>query len=166
MKFLLPCLAAMSLAGCALSHGQSTPMASISISTAPAATNSASASRILLIDSSSMPVGGGTATLIIGALQRTNGVYCGNYTMKVSPYFFETEKGRLAIVVSDESLAILKQGKVAVIIGTATSNGKGGKSRHIDATATPANNNRGMLKLWFLSGTREMIFAPAYHFGV
>jgi hypothetical protein len=95
-----------------------------------------------------------------------DGVYSGDYTIKVSPYFFKNEKGKLSIIVSDESLATLNEGKVAAIIGTATTSGQGGKSRHIDATATPINTNRGMLKLWFISGTRKMIFEPAYHFGV
>jgi hypothetical protein len=111
-----------------------------------------------------MPIAGGKATLIIGALQRTKGVYTGDYKIKVFPYFSKNEKGKLAIVVSDESLAKLNRGKVAAIIGTATTNGKGGRSRHIDATATPININRGTLKLWFMAGNRKMIFAPAYHF--
>ena len=81
----------------------------------------------------------------------------------MSPYFWKNEKGRLAIVVSDETLAKINQGKAATIIGTATTSGKGGMSRHIDATATPANIDRGTLKLWFASGDRIMIFEPAYH---
>jgi hypothetical protein len=84
--------------------------------------------------------------------------------IKVFPYFFKNEKGRLAIVVSDASLAGINQGKVEAIIGTATTSGKGGRSRHIDATATPADINRGTLKLWFTAGNRKMIFEPAYHF--
>src|ERR1039458_3145735 len=105
--------------------------------------NSAAADRILLIDPSSMPVAAGKATLIIGALQRVNGVYTGDYKIKVFPYFLKNEKGRLAIVVSDKSLAEVNQGKVAAIIGTATTSGNGGKARHIDATATPINRDRG-----------------------
>ena len=125
---------------------------------------SAPANRILIIDPSSMPVAGGTATLTIGPLQRADGVYSGDYHISVSPYFFKNEKGRLAIVVSDESLAEMAQGKAAAIIGTATTSGPGGESRHIDATATPADINRGTLKLWFTSaGNRKMIFEPAYH---
>ena len=128
-------------------------------------TNSAPANRILMIDSSSMPVAAGKATLTIGALQRADGVYSGDYKIKVFPYFLQNEKGRLAIVVSDESLVGLNQGKVAAITGTATTNGKGGRTRHIDATATPADINRGTLKLWFTTaGNRKMIFEPAYHF--
>jgi hypothetical protein len=137
---------------------------SIGTSTAHASANSAPSDRILVIDPSSMPIAGGKATLIIGALQRTKGVYAGDYKIKVFPYFSKNEKGTLAIVVSDLSLAKLNQGKVAAIIGTATTNGKGGRSRHIDATATPFNMNRGTLKLWFMAGNRKMIFAPTYHF--
>jgi hypothetical protein len=130
---------------------------------APAPTNSAPSGRLLMIDSSSMPVGGGRATLIIGTLQRADGVYTGDYQIKVFPYVFENERGRLAIVVSDESLAGINQGKVVAIIGTATTTGKGGLSRHIDATATPVDLNHGTLKLWFMAGKREMTFEPAYH---
>ena len=130
---------------------------------APGWTNIASTNRILIIDPSSMPVALGKATLTIGMLQRVDGVYSGNYKIKVSPYFLKSEKGRLAIVVSDQSLARLDLGKVTAIMGIATTGGKGGRSRHIDGTATPADNNRGTLKLWFTAGDRKMIFEPAYH---
>lgn len=133
--------------------------------TAAASTNSTPANRILMIDVSSMPVAAGKATLTIGALQRVNGVYSGDYKIKVFPYFLKNEKGTLAIVVSDESLAKINQGKVVAIIGIATTSGAGGRSRHIDATATPADINRGTIKLWFTTtGNRKMVFAPAYHF--
>jgi hypothetical protein len=132
--------------------------------TAPLSTHSAAAGRGLVIDASSMKVGGGKATLIIGPLQRVDGVYTGDYKLKVFPYFYKNEKGRLAIVVSDELLAQVDQGKVAAIIGTATTSGKNGKCRHIDATATPADINHGTLKVWFTAGGRDMIFEPDYHF--
>jgi hypothetical protein len=136
---------------------------SISNHAASASTHGHPAGPMLMIDPSSMPVGGGRATLIIGALQRMGGVYTGDYQIKVFPYVFENEKGRLAIVVSDESLTGINQGKVMAITGTATTSGKGGKSRHIDATATPIDINNGTLKLWFMAGNRKMIFEPAYH---
>jgi len=127
-------------------------------------TNSTAANRILIIDPSSMPVAAGKATLTIGPLLRAGGVYSGDYKISVFPYFFNNEDGRLAIFVSDESLAGIAQGKAEAIIGTATTSGKGGRSRHIDATATPADLNCGTLKLWFMAGDRKMIFEPAYHF--
>jgi hypothetical protein len=132
--------------------------------TTPASTNSAPNFQTLMIDSSSMPVDAGTATLIIGALQRANGVYAGNYQIKVFPWFLKNENGTLAINVSDESLAMINHGKVAAITGTATTSGTGGKSRPIGATATPADINHGNLRLWFMAGDRKMTFEPAYHF--
>jgi hypothetical protein len=127
-------------------------------------TNPASAGRILLIDPSSMPVTGGKATLIIGPLRRADGIYTGDYKLKVFPYFLKNEKGSLAINVSDESLAEAGQGRVVLITGTATTSGKNGKTRHVDVTATPDGINHGTLKLLFTAGNRKMIFEPAYHF--
>jgi hypothetical protein len=134
------------------------------IDAAPNSTDAGSANRILMIDPSSMRVDTGKVTLTIGSLRRVGGVYSGDYRIQVFPYFFKHEKGRLAIVVSDESMAELTGGRVAAIIGTATTSGKRGQSRHIDATATPVDVNHGMLKLWFMSGDRKMVFMPAYHF--
>jgi hypothetical protein len=131
---------------------------------APAPTNSDAAGRVLMIDSSSMPVGAGNATLIIGPLQRTNGIYTGDYKLKVFPWFLKNEKGRLAIVVSDELLAEAGQGKVVTITGTATTSGKNGRTRHVEVTATPEDVNHGTLKVLFLAGSRKMTFEPAYHF--
>jgi hypothetical protein len=131
---------------------------------AAAATNSVATNRVLIIDPSSTPVAAGRAALTIGALQRTGDIYGGSYQMKVSPYFFKSEKGQLAIVVPEAALALIRQGKVATVIGTATTSGADGQARHIDAIATPVNNDRGTLKLWFMSGDRKMIFEPAYHF--
>jgi hypothetical protein len=130
----------------------------------PTLTNTASTNRVLLIDASSMPVPGGKATLTIGELRRVDGVYTGDYKFKVFPYFLKNEKGRLAIVVSDASLAEVNQGKAAAVTGTATASGKSGKCRVIAATATPADMDHGTLKLWFMAGERKMIFEPAYHF--
>lgn len=111
-----------------------------------------------------MPVAGGRATLTIGTLLRTEGVYTGAYRINVSPYFYKNEIGKLNIIVSDESLAKLSRGAGTDIKGSATSGGKGGATRRIAATATPANSERGTLKLWFMSGDRKMTFEPAYRF--
>jgi hypothetical protein len=130
----------------------------------PGSSEAGPANRILMIDSSSMPVAAGKATLTIGALHRAGGVYTGDYKMKVFPYFFKSENGTLAIEVSDASLARMNKGQAAAIIGTATTGGKHGETRHIDAIATPLDIDHGTLKLWFMSGNRKMIFRPGYRF--
>jgi hypothetical protein len=131
---------------------------------APGAANFALNNRVLMVDSSSIAVDGGKATLTVGALKREHGVYSGAYKVSVFPYFFKNERGRLAIVVSDKSLADIDRGKITTVIGTATKSGRGGICRHVDATATPTDINCGTVKLWFASGNKTMIFEPRYHF--
>jgi len=155
---------ALLLAKTRASATNSTATNSVSIPEAAAFTNSASTNLTLIIEPSSMPVDAGKATLTIGALQRVGGVYTGDYKVTVFPYFLKNEKGTLAIIVPDESLAKINQGQVVAITGTATTGGKGERARPIEAMATPADINHGNLKLWFMAGDRKMIFEPAYHF--
>ena len=124
---------------------------------------SAAGERLLLIAPSSTAVAKGKITLTIGALRRVDGVYTGDYKIRVFPYFFKNDKGRLAISVPDAALAGIQQGRAAAVVGTATS-GKNGQVRSITATATPANPDHGTLKLWFTAGDHKLIFEPAYHF--
>ena len=126
-------------------------------------TSFASTNRVLIIDASSTPVATGKATLRIGVLRRDAGVFAGEYEIQVSPLFFKGEKGKLAIVVSDESLAQVHNRKLVEVTGTATTSG-GGKTRRIDAIATPSDSDQGTLKLWFVAGERKMVFETAYHF--
>jgi len=130
---------------------------------APPAAPVVATDQTLLIDPCSAPVAAGKATLIIGELHRTNGVYRGNYKLKVFPYFYKNDSGRLAIMVSDENLAEVNQGKTVAVIGTATTSASSGRTRHIEATAKPAGTNSGTLTLWFTAGERKMTFTSTYH---
>ena len=129
-----------------------------------ASTNSTATNRILLIDRSSMSVEAGKATLTIGPLERTNGVYTGDYKLTVFPWFLNNENGKLAIFVSDETLAEANRGRVVTVAGTATASGKVGQCRQIVAIATPGDQDHGTLKLRIIAGSRKMTFTPAYHF--
>ena len=126
-------------------------------------TDTNSASRVLLLDNSTMPLPAAKATLIIGPLTLTNGLYVGDFKVKVFPYFFKSDRGRLAINASDATLAAFNQGKAVTVTGTATST-KNGVVRQIEITATPKDSNRGTVSLWFMAGKQKMIFTPAYHF--
>ena len=100
--------------------------------------------------------------MTIGPLNRTNGVYTGDYKLTVFPWFLNNENGKLAIFVSDETLAEANQGRVVMVAGTATA--KGGQLRQIVAIATPGDQDHGTLKLRIIAGSRKMTFTPAYHF--
>jgi hypothetical protein len=132
----------------------------------PVSTNPATADRVLLIDRSYMRVTAGKATLTVGPLQRTNGVYTGDYKFTVFPWIQNNENGRLAIFVSDESIAEANLGKVVTNSGMAIPSGNDVTCRPIVAIATPIDKDHGTLKLTFMAGRWKMIFTPAYHFAV
>lgn len=121
------------------------------------------ASRPLILENSTMPLPTAKATLIIGPLTRTNGFYVGDFRVKVFPYFYKSDWGRLAINVPDQALAAVNQGNAVAITGTSTSN-KNGIVRQIAITAMPKDRERGTISLWFMAGDQKMIFTPAYHF--
>jgi hypothetical protein len=130
---------------------------------APTATNSLANDRMLILENSTMALPTAKATLIVGPLARTNGVYVGDFRVKVFPYFFKSDWGRLAINVPDQALATVNQGKAAAISGTSTS-AKNGIVRHVEITATPKDRDHGTVSLWFMVGEQKMIFTTAYQF--
>jgi hypothetical protein len=128
---------------------------------APPQTNSAG--RVLILENSTMPLTTAKATLIIGPLTHTNSLYVGDFKVTVFPYFFKSDRGRLAINVPDKALAAVNQGKTVTVTGTSTST-KNSIIRHIEITATPKDCDHGTISLWFMVGDQKMIFTPAYHF--
>jgi hypothetical protein len=120
--------------------------------------------RVLMIEQSSTKVAGGKATLIIGPLKRTNDIFGGRFEMKVVPYFFKNDKGMLAIEITADCFAKASKGLAVDITGTATTAGKNGIVRPINAVATPVDNDHGALKLWFDVEDRKMVFDTNYRF--
>ena len=112
-----------------------------------------------------MPLPAAKATLIVGPLTRTNGVYVGDFKVKVFPYFFKSDHGRLAIAVPDQALAAFNQGQTVSVTGTATST-KNGKVRQVEITAMPKDHDHGTVSLWFMVGDQKMIFTLAYQFTI
>ncbi len=132
------------------------------ISTPSPATNTV-AGRSLILEKSTMELPTAWATLIVGPLTRTNGIYVGDFRVKVFPYYFKSDWGRLAINVPDQALAAINHGKPAAITGTSTS-GKNGVVRQIQITANPKDSEHGTVSLWFMVEDRKMTFNPAYQF--
>lgn len=125
----------------------------------------ASRHQVLQIDQCAMKVPGGKATLILSALRRTNDIFGGEFQMKVKPYFFKNDNGTLAITITDASIAKAAKGSAVDITGIATTAGKNGVVRHINAVATPVDGQHGALKLWFTDeDDRKMVFETKYRF--
>ena len=126
-------------------------------------TNALPISRKLVLGPSSAPVPGGKANLIVGTLTLGSGAYLGDYDMKVSPFFFESEKGKLSITAPPESVEKLIKGIAVEFTGKATSSGSG-RVRRIDGKTTPSGKDGGMVTLWFVAAGRKMIFTTSYQF--
>lgn len=116
----------------------------------------------LFIEPSSTPVPSGTAKLSVGLLKLKAGTFLGDYQVKVVPYFFQNEKGKLSIAAPEASLAKLTNQVAVDFVGKATSSD--GTSKRIDGKITPSNRNEGTVCLWFMAGKRKMIFNAAYRF--
>jgi len=121
------------------------------------------AGRVLILENSTMPLTTAKATLIVGPLTRTNGVYVGDFKVKVFPYFFKSDRGWLSIKVPDQALAAMDQGKPVAVTGTSTS-AKNGVVRHVEITVMPKDHDHGIVSIWFMVGDQKMIFTTVYQF--
>ena len=120
-----------------------------------------SSKDLLVIDRSFTRVSTAKATLIIQPLTRKGEIFAGDYEMKVTPYFFKSESGKLEIHIPNESLAKAEQGFPVEITGTALTDGETVK-RKINARATPKDKSSGELKVWFMADERQMVFNTSY----
>jgi len=114
-----------------------------------------------LIAPSSSSLAGGTAKLVVGALSREPGTFVGDYRIKVFPYFFKSESGRLSMQVSDLALRKLTQGVAVELAGRATTNVTG-KTRAIMAWAKPSANDCGALIFAVTTINGKLIFNTSY----
>lgn len=117
----------------------------------------------IFIEPSSASLTGGNARLTTTALSRKAGAYVGDYHLKVTPYFFKSEKGKLFINVSDESLRRLINGNSVEVTGQATTSGTA-ETRAISARATPLGSDRGSLTVAILTENGKLVFNSSYRF--
>jgi len=97
-------------------------------------------------------------------MQRSGDLYTGDYNAKVFPFFFESEKGRLAITFTDEDLAKLEIGQAVFFKGHAENSDH--ETRRIEGRALPADTHHGKIKVRvFVTQKIELIFNAEYHFG-
>ena len=88
-------------------------------------------------------------------------MYEGDYRIKVFPYFFKNETGRLFVNVSEAGLRQMVGGGVTRFTGRATTNGSG-LTRKITAKATPAGGGRGALTFTVATENGPLVFNTSY----
>ncbi len=121
-------------------------------------------SRRMFIDPSSSSVALGKAKLIVSPLVQKNGtIYAGDYQLKVTPYFFKSQKGGLVLVSSGDLVGKLSQGKAVEFTGKAT-NIADGTGKFVRGKATPTTPDHGAVTFSILTDNGEMVFDTFYHF--
>lgn len=106
----------------------------------------------------------GSVTLAAPTFRRTGADFTSTYTAKVFPFFFENEKGRIAVRLTDDDLAKLAKGEAVDFKGEAWN--EDGEQRRLEGKATPSDAESGKLKvrIW-VSPRIELIFNTTYRFG-
>jgi hypothetical protein len=84
--------------------------------------------------------------------------------MKVTPYFFKNDKGKLVVVVPNGAIAKASPGSSVDFTGTAISGGKKTVVRQIEGVATPVDAEHGALKVWLTVDERKLVFETMYRF--
>lgn len=115
----------------------------------------------LFIAPSSSRMAGGTAKLTVGSLRRRGSTYVGEYRIKVLPYFFKNEKGKLFIEVTEKALRHMLGGGITRFAGRATTNSSG-LTRRIMAKATPSGGNGGALTFTVFTENGPLVFNTSY----
>ena len=121
--------------------------------------------RKLFIDPSSTSVAlRGKASLIVSPLAHRDGNYVGDYQLKVSPYFFKSEKGSLLLAASMMRFGNSRLDTDISYTGKAVTH-KDGRTHIVLGRATPSSGNRGGVTLSIITDDAKIVFNTSYHFG-
>lgn len=118
----------------------------------------------LYIAPSSSKLAGGTAKLDAGPLSRKGAAYVGGYEIKVVPYFFKNETGRLFIQVPEAAFGHMVDGLPTSFTGRATTT-RTGQTRKVTAHAMPAANDHGDLTFTVATDNGPLVFNTSYRIG-
>jgi hypothetical protein len=105
----------------------------------------------------------GSVTMTMPRFTRKDGAFSSTYNARVFPYFFSSEKGKLSIEISDETLRKLERGETIEFTGKGFNTD--GEERRISGRAVPTNSTSGKIKVRvFVSKKIELIFNTTYRF--
>jgi len=130
---------------------------------APDAKGSDTVLRKLFVEPSASSLAGGKARLTTSVLTPESGAYVGDYQLKVTPYFFKSEKGKISINASEHGLRKLTQNKPVAFTGKAVTDGTK-KTRPIKVEATPSGSDRGALIISIPTENGALVFETSYRF--
>jgi len=105
----------------------------------------------------------GSVTMAFSPAVRKNRVYEADYSAKVFPFFFMSEKGKLFLEAPDDALRRLARGETVEFTGHGVNTD--GKERRFEGRAVPAEAATGKLKVRVIVSKRiELVFNTTYRF--
>jgi len=120
----------------------------------------------LFVDPSSTSVRlRGKATLTVSPLTPQGGNFVGDYQLKVRPYFFKSEKGRLLLAISDEAIRKLQAGTALNFTGNAVTR-KDGRTHTVVGRVTSSSGGCGSVTFSIVTDDAKVVFNTFYHFGI
>lgn len=117
----------------------------------------------VVVDPAKTSIYVGSVTMSFTPSTRKGVIFESDYTAKVFPYFFMSEKGKLFLDAPDDTLRKLARGETVEFAGRGVS--ESGKPRRFDGTAKPTDATSGKLKVRaYVSKRIELIFDMTYRF--
>ena len=104
----------------------------------------------------------GSVRLVTAVFARQGDNFEATYEVKVFPFFFYNESGRITLRLPDPELRRLAGGETLVFNGEAVNHRK--KKRSIEVRAEPADAARGKLKISIMADGIRLIFHGTYRF--
>lgn len=101
------------------------------------------------------------ASLIVGELSHENGAFRGDYAIKITPFAFKNEEGRLDLKITKADALKLSQGQAVEFSGTATSN-KRNKEQGVKGKTEPTGATGGNVSFVVTTSDRQIVFNTTY----
>lgn len=115
----------------------------------------------MIVEPSSTKVSMAKANLIVSPLDHQEKAYLGSYELKVTPFTFKSETGKLFLNATDEVVRQMANGESVKFTGKAT-NAKG-NVKVVTGKTTAAANDRGAVSFSVETDNGPMVFNTSYH---
>ena len=125
--------------------------------------NPKSANLRMFVDPSSTSLALGKASLTVSPLTYQKQTYAGDYQLKVVPFFYNIQSGKLTLAAPDDSVRRHAEGLAVEFTGEAV-NQKDGKTKAIKGKITPITKDRGTVVFSIATDNGELVFNTSYHF--
>ena len=117
----------------------------------------------MFVDPSSTSLALGRASLTVSPLTYQKQTYAGDYQLKVVPFLYKSQAGKLSLAAPDDSVRRLAEGLAVEFTGEAV-NQKDGKTKVVKGKITPITKDRGTVAFKIATENGELVFNTSYHF--